>query len=72
MTDPRTTPTSSQESNPHRLPVTVLSGLLDSLQACLLTDEELALGIEAWQSYPDPFPPWNVSAADFLSSADSE
>lgn len=46
--------------------------IYDSLQACLLSDEELALGIEAWQSYPDPFPPWNVSAADFLSGATSE
>ena len=36
-------------------------GLYDSLQSCLLTDEEMSLGIEAWQDFDDPFPPWNVN-----------
>jgi G3E family GTPase len=34
--------------------------LYDSLQACLLTDEEAALGPTTWQTFPDPFPAWNV------------
>lgn len=29
-----------------------------ALDACLLTDEELAAGPEAWKRYPDPFPQW--------------
>jgi len=37
--------------------------LYDSLQECLLTDEEFALGAEAWQLFPDPFPLWNVQSA---------
>ncbi|MDD2768381.1 MAG: zinc metallochaperone GTPase ZigA [Methylococcus sp.] len=28
------------------------------LDACLLTDEELAGGLGRWRAYPDPFPPW--------------
>ncbi|MCP1727438.1 G3E family GTPase [Natronospira proteinivora] len=30
------------------------------LEACLLTGEEMALGPEGWQSFPDPFPEWRV------------
>ncbi|MEA5446369.1 zinc metallochaperone GTPase ZigA [Gammaproteobacteria bacterium AB-CW1] len=30
------------------------------LEACLLTDEEMALGPEGWQSLPDPFPEWQM------------
>lgn len=37
--------------------------LYDSLQECLLTDEEFALGAAAWQLLPDPFPLWNVQSA---------
>lgn len=40
--------------------------LYDSLQTCLLTDDELAAGIEHWQSYPYPFPPWNRSVNDVI------
>jgi G3E family GTPase len=28
------------------------------LDACLLTDEELALGMDAWARLPDPWPVW--------------
>ncbi|MGY6277246.1 zinc metallochaperone GTPase ZigA [Methylomonas sp. MgM2] len=28
------------------------------LDACLLTDSELAAGPESWRAYPDPFPVW--------------
>jgi len=31
-----------------------------TLDECLLTDRELALGPSVWQTFPDPFPPWNV------------
>ena len=34
--------------------------LYDSLLACLLTDEEMALGIDAWRELDDPFPKCNV------------
>jgi len=34
--------------------------LYDSLQECLLTDDELACGPAHWQTFSDPFPPWNV------------
>ena len=32
--------------------------LYDSLQECLLTDEEMAQGINEWKVFPDPFPNW--------------
>ncbi|SPR97682.1 GTP-binding protein [Cupriavidus taiwanensis] len=28
------------------------------LDACLLSDAEMAAGVEAWATYPDPFPTW--------------
>lgn len=31
------------------------AGLLAALDSCLLTDQELAAGPEAWRAYPDPF-----------------
>lgn len=34
--------------------------LYDSLQACLLTDEEVARGPASWPELTDPFPAWNV------------
>ncbi|AQZ95021.1 zinc metallochaperone GTPase ZigA [Halopseudomonas phragmitis] len=33
------------------------------LQACLLTDAEMAYGAEQWLSLPDPFGPWTEAAA---------
>ena len=30
------------------------------LESCLLTDEEMRGGIEAWKSLPDPFPAWHI------------
>jgi len=33
------------------------------LDTCLLTDEELAMGAEAWAAWPDPFPEWVFSAS---------
>lgn len=42
--------------------------IYDSLQECLLTDEELAAGIESWQRFADPFPKWNVSLEETLAA----
>jgi len=33
------------------------------LDACLLTDEEMALGVEGWRQLPDPFGPWYEQVA---------
>ena len=41
--------------------------LYDSLQACLLSDEELAQGPQLWQEFADPFPKWNVTVQEALS-----
>jgi G3E family GTPase len=30
------------------------------LDACLLTDEEVALGRKSWKRMPDPFPTWRL------------
>ncbi|WP_323119285.1 GTP-binding protein [Burkholderia alba] len=32
--------------------------------ACLLTDDEYALGQAAWSHYPDPFPAWDIDEHD--------
>jgi len=41
--------------------------IYDALQECLLTDEEFAQGIEAWQQLEDPFPEWNLTIEEALS-----
>jgi len=40
--------------------------IYDSLQSCLLTDEEFATGIESWKRFSDPFPVWNANLSDML------
>lgn len=42
--------------------------LYDSLQSCLLTDEEFSAGIDAWQGFPDPFPKWNLTVDDLIAA----
>ena len=42
--------------------------IYDSLQECLLTDEEYAEGIEAWRRFEDPFPQWNISVEEALTT----
>jgi hypothetical protein len=32
--------------------------LSSELDDCLLTDDEMALGVEGWRRLPDPFGPW--------------
>ena len=34
------------------------AALTAALDACLLTDDELAAGVESWADLPDPFPAW--------------
>lgn len=34
--------------------------LLEQLTACLLTDQEFAMGRREWRSLPDPFPRWRT------------
>jgi len=38
--------------------------LTASFDACLLTESEEAMGMEAWETLPDPFPAWNVGAQE--------
>jgi len=38
------------------------SAIRRNLDACLLTDAEMALGAKAWAKLPDPFPRWAVDA----------
>jgi hypothetical protein len=38
------------------------AALSASLDACLLDDEEMALGREGWRHLPDPFPRWDRAA----------
>jgi G3E family GTPase len=45
--------------------------IYDSLQACLLTDEEFALGPAAWADFEDPFPKWNRTIDDVLASLET-
>ena len=44
------------------------SSIVQSLEACLLTDEEFAMGIEAWRQFTDPFPQWNMTVDDALAA----
>jgi G3E family GTPase len=37
--------------------------LTNELDNCLLTDDEMALGVEGWRLLPDPFGPWDEEAA---------
>lgn len=40
------------------------AGLEAALDACLLTDAEMAAGEESWLRFDDPFPPWEEDAFD--------
>ncbi|MEM9586901.1 MAG: GTP-binding protein [Planctomycetota bacterium] len=43
--------------------------LYDSLQSCLLTDQEMTLGPEAWSRFDDPFPAWNLTVEEALAQS---
>ena len=40
-----------------------------ALDECLLTDNELRQGPQAWFTFPDPFPKWDVRRADSGANA---
>lgn len=42
--------------------------LKEELERCLLTDDEIASGIENWQGYKDPFPKWNMPLEEVLAA----
>jgi G3E family GTPase len=42
------------------------------LDGCLLTDDELAAGPEAWAAFEDPFPVWGVRGEDDEAEDDGE
>jgi hypothetical protein len=35
-----------------------------ALDACLLTDAEIAMGKEAWEQFDDPFAPWEIADSE--------
>lgn len=39
-------------------------GIIRDLMACLLSNEEMRQGDPIWETYEDPFPAWNLSAAN--------
>ena len=40
----------------------------ESLESCLLTDEEFAAGIETWLTLSDPFPKWTASVEEVVTN----
>ncbi len=46
--------------------------IYDSLQTCLLTDDELVLGPASWLSFPDPFPNWKRTVDEMLQSLSTQ
>ncbi|CAM2145442.1 zinc metallochaperone GTPase ZigA [Paraburkholderia tropica] len=48
------------------------AGLRARLDACLLTDAEMAEGPQAWIAYRDPFPAWSDNGADEADAADAD
>ncbi len=54
------------------LSLTILDGDIDEvvrlLDACLLTDEELAQGAEVWRTWPDPLAPWLGDEDELLAT----
>lgn len=45
--------------------------IYDSLQECLLTDQELFQGPQAWATFSDPFPKWNRTVEEVLSTLET-
>ena len=41
-----------------------------ALDACLLTDAELAAGPAAWEQFEDPFAPWEIADSDMSESCE--
>lgn len=47
------------------------SSIENGFNACLLTDAEIAMGMEAWRSLTDPFPKWAVQLDETLESQEA-
>ncbi|MBL8960942.1 MAG: cobalamin biosynthesis protein CobW, partial [Gemmatimonadetes bacterium] len=43
-----------------------------ALDACLLTDEEMAMGPAGWSAFSDPFPPWPVEVVEGEEEEDDD
>ena len=41
-----------------------------SLDACLLTDDEMTMGPEAWEQFEDSFAPWEIADSDMAETCD--
>lgn len=46
--------------------------MIKELDACLLSDDEIALGVDEWQKMPDPFPEWNFDEEEELENSQQE
>jgi G3E family GTPase len=46
--------------------------LRECFDSCLLTEAELAEGLDAWDGFPDPFPFWVVDAAPAAVGVEEE
>lgn len=42
------------------------------LDACLLTDEEMAMGPDGWAAFDDPLPAWATGEEEFEEEEDGE
>lgn len=52
----------AHDADPHRI--------VEALDAALLTDEEIALGVDAWRAFPDPFEHRHVDPCEDLAAGD--
>ncbi len=43
----------------------------NGFNACLLTDEEIALGMDVWRTFNDPFPNWSVQQEVYLEDEEA-
>lgn len=46
------------------------ANITKQFDACLLTDDEIALGMDAWKSFNDPFPKWAITEEDPAENPD--
>ncbi|KQT34368.1 zinc metallochaperone GTPase ZigA [Methylophilus sp. Leaf414] len=46
--------------------------LIAGFDACLLTEHEIALGMDAWRRLPDPFPRWSMGEHDEIEQQVTE
>lgn len=46
--------------------------LVEKFEKCLLTEEEISFGEEAWKSFEDPFPVWKIVETDEIENHQKE